>query len=122
MQMTENQLKKLLTKTLLRDGVMYYSLYEYELQESLNEFKLSLEPDQDDYIFVVTENRGHIAMVVIDKSGQVYINEQVRDKLRTVWHDAYDRNMRILIPALARQLPNGELPINGVKQSVAKSV
>jgi len=54
MQMTENKIKKLLEKTLLRDGVMHYSLYEYELEESLEEFKSSLEEDQDDYIFAVT--------------------------------------------------------------------
>jgi hydroxylamine reductase (hybrid-cluster protein) len=116
MQMTENQLKKLLAKTLLRDGVMHYSLYEYELEESLEEFKSSLEADQDDYIFSVTENSGHIAMVLIDKSGQVYINEHAREKLRTVWKNAYKHNMRLLIPTFARQLHGGVLPINGVKQ------
>ena len=115
-QMTENQLKKLLAKTLLRDGVMHYSLYEYELEESLEEFKLSLDADQDDYIFAVTENSGHIAMVLIDKSGEVYINEQARDKLQTVCQDAYDRNIRLLIPTFARQLHSGVLPINGVKR------
>jgi hydroxylamine reductase (hybrid-cluster protein) len=116
MQMTENKIKKLLAKTLLRDGVMHYSLYEYELEESLEEFKSSLETDQDDYIFAVTENSGHVAMVLIDKSGQVYINEQAREKLRTVWKDAYNKNMRVLIPVFARQLHSGVLPINGVKQ------
>ena len=116
MQMTVNQLKKLLAKTLLRDGIMHYSLYEYELEESLEEFKASLEADQDDYIFAVTENSGHIAMVLIDNSGEVYINEQAREKLRTVWQDAYGRNMRLLIPTFARQLHSGVLPINGVKQ------
>jgi hypothetical protein len=116
MQMTENKIKKLLAKTLLRDGVMHYSLYEYELEESLEEFKSSLEADQDDYIFAVTENSGHIAMVLIDRLGKVYVNEQARDRLRTVWKNAYNHNMRLLIPAFARQLYNGELPINGVKQ------
>jgi hypothetical protein len=116
MQMTENKIKKLLAKTLLRDGVMHYSLYEYELEEYLEEFKSSLEADQDDYIFAVTENSGHIAMVLIDRLGKVYVNEQARDRLRTVWKNAYNHNMRLLIPAFARQLYNGELPINGVKQ------
>jgi hypothetical protein len=114
--MTANKIKKLLEKTLLHDGVMKYTLYEYELEESLEEFKLSLETDQDDYIFAVTENSGHVAMVLIDKPGQVYINEQAREKLRTVWKDAYNKNMRMLIPVFARQLHSGVLPINGVKQ------
>ena len=72
--MTKKDIKKLLEQTLLRDGVMHYSLYEYELEESIEEFKSSLEADQDDYIFAVTENSGHIAMVLIDRSGKVYIN------------------------------------------------
>jgi hypothetical protein len=49
--MTKKDIKKLLEQTLLRDGVMHYSLYEYELEESIDEFKSSLEADQDDYIF-----------------------------------------------------------------------
>ena len=114
--MTENDIKKLLEQTLLHDGMMQYSLYEYELEESLEEFKSSLESDQDDYIFAVTENSGHIAMVLIDRSGEVYINEQAREKLRTVWKDAYNSNMKVLIPAFTRQLHSGVLPINGVKQ------
>ena len=114
--MTKRDLKKLLEKTLLRDGVMHYSLYEYELEESIEEFKSSLEADQDDYIFAVTENSGHVAMVLIDKSGEVYINELAREKLRTVWKDAYNSNMKVLIPAFTRQLHSGVLPINGVKQ------
>ncbi len=114
--MTKRDLKKLLEKTLIRDGVMYYSLYEYELEESLEEFKSSLETDQDDYIFAVTENSGHIAMVLIDKSGEIYINEQAREKLQTIWKDAYNSNMRILIPAFVKQLHSGVLPINGANR------
>ena len=49
MPMTENQIKKLLAKTLLRNGAMPYSLYEYELEEKLEELKSSLEEDQDDH-------------------------------------------------------------------------
>jgi hydroxylamine reductase (hybrid-cluster protein) len=114
--MTKKDIKKLLEQTLLHDDIMHYSLYEYELEESLDEFKSSLEADQDDYIFAVTENSGHVAMVLIDKSGQVYINEQAREKLRTVWKDAYNKNIRMLIPVFVRQLHSGVLPINGVKQ------
>jgi hypothetical protein len=82
--MTTKDIKKLLEHTLLHDGVMHYSLYEHELEESIDEFKSSLEADQDDYIFAVTENSGHVAMVLIDKSGQVYINLNVA---RKPWYD-----------------------------------
>ena len=94
---------------------MQYALYEHELAEVVNELKHSLTQDNDDYIFTVTENRGHVAMVLIEKTGAVHINEQARDKLKVFWPAAYESNMNKLIPAFAQQLHAGELPINGVK-------
>src|SRR5262249_52050682 len=108
-------IEKILQQTLLHDAAMQYGLYEYELEELLDELKSSLAADQDDYIFAVTENSGHVAMVLIEKSGQVHINEQAREKLRALWPATYASNMQQLIPAFAKQLHAGELPINGVK-------
>lgn len=113
--MTAENIEKLLKQTLLHDGAMQYGLYEHELEEQLGELKSSLAADQDDYIFTVTENSGHVAMVLIEKSGQVYINEQAREKLQALWPAAYESNLQKLIPAFAQQLHEGELPINGVK-------
>jgi hypothetical protein len=113
--MTAKNIERLLIQTLLHDGAMKYGLYEYELEELVDELTSSLAADQDDYIFAVTENNGHVAMVLIEKSGQVHINEQAREKLRALWPAAYDSNLRRLIPAFAKQLQAGELPINGVK-------
>jgi hypothetical protein len=113
--MTAKNIEKILQQTLLHDAAMQYGLYEYELEELLDELKSSLAADQDDYIFAVTENSGHVAMVLIEKSGQVHINEQAREKLRALWPATYASNMQQLIPAFAKQLHAGELPINGVK-------
>jgi len=113
--MTAKNIEKRLRQTLLHDAAMQYRLYEYELEELLDELKSSLAADQDDYIFAVTENSGHVAMVLIEKSGEVHINEQAREKLQALWPVAYTSNMKKLIPAFARQLHQGELPINGVK-------
>ncbi len=113
--MTVKNIKKLLEQTLLHDGAMQYGLYEYDLEELLDELKSSLAEDKDDYIFAVTENSGHVAMVLIEQSGQVHINEQAREKLQALWSAAYESNMKNLIPAFAKQLNEGELPINGVK-------
>ncbi len=95
-------------------------MYEYELEELVDELSSSLAADQDDLIFAVTENSGHVAMVLIEKSGQVHINEQAREKLCALWPAAYESNMQQLIPAFAKQLKAGELPINGVK-TIGKS-
>jgi len=113
--MTAKKIEKLLEKALLQDGEMSHGLYEFEFEEKLDELKSSLAQDKDDYLFSVTENRGDIAMVLIEKSGQVHVNEQARETLKAYWQSAYATNMKRLIPDFAKQLSAGELPINGVK-------
>ncbi len=113
--MTGKQVAKQLEQALLRDGVMDHGLYLYELEELVEDLKASMADDQDDYIFAVTENNGHVAMVLIDDAGQVHVNEQARQKLKALWPAAYESNMQKLIPVFAKQLNRGELPINGVK-------
>lgn len=113
--MTVAEIEDVLEQNLLHDEAMQYGLYEYELEELLDEFKSSLAADRDDFIFTVTENSGDVAMVLIEKSGQVYINEQAREKLQALWPAAYKSNIQKLIPAFAQQLHAGELPVNGVK-------
>ena len=113
--MTVKNIKKPLERALLHDGEMEYGLYEHELEELLDELKSSMAQDKDDYIFAVTENSGDVAMVLIEKSEQVHINEQARERLKALWPAAYESNMKKLIPAFAKQLNEGEIPINGVK-------
>ncbi len=113
--MTTKTVKKLLEQALLHDGEMQYGLYEYELEELLDDLRSSMVRDKDDYIFAVTENTGHVAMILIEKSGQVYINEHARERLKILWPAAYKSNMKNLIPMFAMQLSEGEIPINGVK-------
>ena len=113
--MTAKRTEKLLKQALLDEGEMQYELYEYELEELLDEWKSSMAKDKDDYIFAVTENSGHVAMVLIEKSGQVHINEQARERLKALWPAAYESNIKKLIPAFAEQLNEGEIPVSGVK-------
>jgi hypothetical protein len=74
--MAAKRIEKLLKQALIHDGQMQYELYEYELEELLDEWKSSMAKDKDDYIFSVTENSGHVAMVLIQKTGEVHINEE----------------------------------------------
>ncbi len=113
--MTAKKIEKHLKQSLIHNGEMQYQLYEYELEELLDELKSSMTKDKDDYIFAVTENSGHVAMVLVEKSGQIYINEQAREKLQAFWPAAYDSNMKRLLPVFSKQLSGGEIPINGVK-------
>ena len=48
---TVTQIERHLRHALLHAGVMPYGLYEYELEELLDELKASLAADHDDYIF-----------------------------------------------------------------------
>jgi hypothetical protein len=113
--MSARRIAKLLKQALLHDGEMHRALYDHELAGVVDQLKDSLAHDNDDYIFTVTENRGHVAMVLIEKTGQVHINEAAREKLKAFWPVAYERNMKMFIPAFAEELEAGELPINGVK-------
>ena len=113
--MATKTIEKLLANALIRDGEMQYGLYEYELEEILEHLKASLAEDNDEFIFAVTENSGHVAMVLIEKNGEVYINESARDRLKDLWRAAYSSNMKKLIPGFAKQLNAGVMPINGVK-------
>ena len=113
--MAKKSIKKLLEQALLHDGEMREELYEYELEEMLDELKSSMAQDKDDYIFAVTENGGDVAMVLIEKSGRVHINERARERLKALWPAAYESNMKMLIPVFAAQLRGGEIPVQGVK-------
>ena len=113
--MSARKISKLLEEALLHDGKMERGLYEFEFEEELDWLKASLAEGNHDYIFSVTENRGHIAMVLIEKEGEVHINEQARERLKTLWQPSYEINLKLLIPDMARQLRAGELPVTGVK-------
>lgn len=114
--MSTKKIEKLLKKALLKNGEMHYSLYEFELEEIVDDLKQSMLDDNNDYIFAVTENNGHVAMILIEKSGQLLINEQAREKLKVFWPAAYESNIKKFIPLFAAQLDAGEIPINGVNQ------
>ena len=113
--MTVRTIRQRLEQALLQDGPMRHELYAFELEGLLDHLKASMAQDRDEYIFAVTENNGDVAMVLVEQSGDVHINEQARIKLQALWPAAYARNMQRLIPAFARQLHAGEIPINGVK-------
>ena len=113
--MTVRTIRQCLEQALLKDGAMRDELYAFELEGLLDDLKASMAQDRDAYIFAVTENHGDVAMVLVEQSGHVHINEQARTKLQALWPAAYERNLQRLIPAFAKQLHAGEIPINGVK-------
>jgi len=124
MKTTTKDLKKVLENALLKEGKMEYSLYEYELEELLDDFKESLLEDNDDFLFAITTHKNDVtghedtAMVLIEPSGTVHINELARDKLKEEWKGAYEGNMKKIIPDFAKQLYEDNIPVNGVKAAL----
>ncbi|MFI3187319.1 MAG: hypothetical protein QX198_15185 [Methylococcaceae bacterium] len=119
--MTKRDLQKALENTLLNNEKMAAQLYEYELEDMLDELKASLLEDGDDSIFALTVHKNDetlkldTAMVLIEKSGDVHVNEAAKAKLKEIWIGSYAVNMRKLLPDFVQQLSDGEIPINGIK-------
>ena len=93
---------------------MEHGLYEYDMEEHLDEWYAGLIADGEELVFVLTENSGHVAMVLIMKDRTVYVNEDAREKLSQLWVVAYAQNMKLLIPQMAEDIDRGFFSVNGV--------
>ncbi|MCI5157242.1 MAG: hypothetical protein D3906_02185 [Candidatus Electrothrix sp. AUS1_2] len=111
----KTEIETLLHKALVKDGKMAYSLYEYDMEEHIDYWYKGLKKDKDDFVFVVNENSGHVAMVLITPEKKLYINEDARKQLRNIWPKTYDDNMKRMIPKMADELANDIISVNGVK-------
>ncbi len=103
-----------LHKALLLEGAMEHGLYEFELMEHLDYWKKGLIKDKEDFVFVLTENNGDIAMVLITHE-ELFINEKARQQLRLHWKGAYEKNFELMLPSMAKGLSDGILSVTGVK-------
>lgn len=112
---SKKRIENLLRKALLQNGKMEYGLYEYELEEHIDYWYKGLKADRNEFVFVVTENRGHVAMLLITDKKNVYINEAARERLAEFWYKSYNINLERLIPMMAEELANDILSVNGVK-------
>jgi hypothetical protein len=113
--MSQKKIAKNLKKALLDDGPLVRALYEFELEEHLDEYLLSKQTDGDKFFFAVTEHTNDVAMLLIDEDDHIYINEEARTRLKTLWRDAYRENIQLMIPHMAAQLEAGYLYTVGVK-------
>lgn len=114
------EIKRQLQKALLQDGKMEYSLYEYDMEEHFDYWFEGLKQDKDEFVFVINENTGHVAMVLIMPDKTLHINEEARRKLQEIWPKTYIFNMNRLIPKMANDLVSGNISVNGVKTMVTR--
>lgn len=106
-----------LRRALLEEGPLVEALFEYELAEHTEEYRLSKRTDGDRYFFAVTEHTNDVAMLLIDENDALHVNEAARAALKELWRDAYTGNLQQLIPDMARELDAGYLYAAGVKIS-----
>lgn len=104
-----------LLKALLLDGEMKIGLYEFELQEHIAYWKADLKKDKEDFVFVVTVNNGDVAMLLITKKDELYINEEAREKLKLFWKTNYQTNIKLLLPNMIIDLSNECFALTGAK-------
>lgn len=116
----QKKIAQTLQKALLQDSEMSKALYEYELEEHIDYWYKGLKADQEDYVLVVTENSGDVAMVVITKDQKIYFNEEAKEQLKLLWKKQYFYNIKQLIPLMSQQLANDILSVTGLK--IARSI
>jgi hypothetical protein len=113
--MSKKIIERNLKKALLDGGPLVQALYEYELEEHIEEYMKSKQEDNDEYFFAVTEHSGDVAMLLIDKNDKLHVNENARTLLKKKWRDSYEPNIQRLLPDMAKQLDKGYLYTAGVK-------
>lgn len=64
--MSKRTIEKNLRRVLLDDAPFAWALFEYELEEHIEEYTQSKHIDDDKYFFAVTEHTDDIAMLLID--------------------------------------------------------
>ncbi|MGI4872963.1 MAG: hypothetical protein ACRYFX_17520 [Janthinobacterium lividum] len=76
-----------------------------------------MRQDKDDLLFVVTEQKGEVAMLLTLKKGGFFMNEDAREQLQALWKapGVYVSNMLRFIPQMAQQLEKGEIWVIGMK-------
>jgi len=112
---SKRKIKNVLEKALLYEREMEFELYKYELAEHIDYWRDGLKKDGEEFVFVLTEKNGDTAMLLLTNKDELYINEEARNKLKTRWKDAYKKNIELLLPAMAGDLADGILSVNGVR-------
>ena len=60
-----------LRKASLENGPMVKALYEYELAEHIDYWYRSIKKDKEDFALIITENRSHVAIALIESDKTV---------------------------------------------------
>ena len=89
--MALKEIRRTLEQALLHEGEMHHELYEYELEEHVDYWKDSMRRDRDEFLFVVdvrmndVTHQADAALLLLESSGAIFINEPARDRLGVLW-------------------------------------
>lgn len=108
-------MEKALRKALLDDGEMDLQLYKYELEKDVLKIKQGIIDDKEDFAIAVTQNKNSVAMLLITKKGELFINEKAREKLKSMWIKTYAFNINYFFPSMLDAYSKGFYWINGIK-------
>ena len=111
------RIENALRKALLLNGEMSDGLFRYELEEHVDFWKKNMKKDKDEFLFVVTENNGDVAMLLMTNTNELFTNEIARQKLHEFWdeNNVYNYNIEFLLPIMTEQLEDDIISVNGVK-------
>ena len=93
---------------------MSVALYQEKLAEHIDEWYEELVQDQENLVYVVTEKDGDVAMLIIDKNKNIYVNEDAKANLEKVWGRNYISNTNLLLPDMVDRIDEYGLAIDGV--------
>jgi hypothetical protein len=111
--MSVKSVQKLLESALIGDQAMCDALLSANLIEHKDQFSKSLEADNEDVIFAIDQHENSIAMLLIEKNGDFYVNTDAKDRLKFYWKHNYENNLKKFIPFMANQLTAGEFAVLG---------
>jgi hypothetical protein len=113
--MGTREISSALRKALLKgENNMSLALYQDKMVKHLDEWYEGLKDDREDLLFVITEMAGEIAMVVIEKNRNIYVNEESKEYLSKIWTKNYTKNIKFLIPMMADHINEAVFSITGV--------
>jgi hypothetical protein len=68
----------------------------------------------DLYVEVLADD-GDVAMMVIDRDGSIYRNENALKKLRAMWRQSFDSNVQTLVPIFSTHIRQKNLGVAGIQ-------
>lgn len=113
--MGKKTIEQNLRNVLLGGQACVQALFEYELEEHIDEYRRSKQRDGDVIFFAVTEHSDHVAMLLIDEHDVLHVNEQARAALQRIWGAQYATNTERIIPSMVEDLDAGFLFAAGVR-------